>query len=84
VTVYRRPGSALWRRGRSDASYASANDPGVLVGPGDATAAVRILVQWPDGETEQWTEVPVDRYTALRQFAGTPNKAKEPAQESVP
>ena len=84
VTVYRRPGSALWRRARSDASYASANDPRVLVGLGDATAVTRILVQWPDGATEQWTEVPVDRYITLRQHAGTPIQAKEPAQKSAP
>lgn len=37
VTVYRRPGSALWRRARSDASYALANAPRVPSSPYSAS-----------------------------------------------
>ena len=39
VEVRQREGPSLWRRARSDGSYASANDPRVLVGLGKATAA---------------------------------------------
>jgi hypothetical protein len=63
------PGAALeamlWRRARSDGSYASANDPRVLVGLGQATRVARIRVIWPSGTTEEWTSVPIDRYTTL-------------------
>ena len=58
---------ALWRRARSDGSYASANDPRVLVGLGASTEAPRVRVIWPTGETEEWPSVPIDRYTTLRQ-----------------
>jgi len=57
----------LWRRARSDGSYASANDPRVVVGLGPSAHAPRVRVIWPDGKTETWTTVPVDRYTTLRE-----------------
>jgi enediyne biosynthesis protein E4 len=61
-------GTTLWRRARSDGSYASANDPRVLVGLGaDAPAALRVRVQWPDGTTGDWPAVPRDRWTTLTQ-----------------
>jgi hypothetical protein len=63
-----RPGAApLWRRVRSDGSYASANDPRVLVGLGPAAGPVRVRVHWGDGSTEEWTDVAVDRWTVLTQ-----------------
>ena len=34
VSISRGTGPTLWRRARSDGSYASANDPRVLVGLG--------------------------------------------------
>jgi hypothetical protein len=55
---------------RSDGSYASANDPRVLVGLGSETSRPRVRVQWPDGKTEEWTDVAIDRYTALTQGSG--------------
>ena len=61
---------ALWRRVRSDGSYASANDPRVLVGLGASTEAPRVRVIWPTGETEEWASLPIDRYTTLRQGQG--------------
>ena len=41
VGVVRADGTTLWRRARSDGSYASANDPRVLVGLGQADAVSR-------------------------------------------
>jgi hypothetical protein len=66
-----RPGSpTVWRRARADGSYASANDPRVLVGLGDGATKVNVRVVWPDGTTGEWTDLPVDRYTTLRQGGG--------------
>ena len=66
-----RPGSPpLWRRVRSAASYASANDPRVLFGLGSVDAPVAVLVRWPDARLEKWTDIRIDRYLTLRQGTG--------------
>jgi len=64
-------GRTLWRRARSDGSYASANDPRVLVGLGTASQPVRVRVVWPDGRTEEWAGVTVDRWMTLTEGTGT-------------
>jgi enediyne biosynthesis protein E4 len=51
-------------------SYASANDPKVLIGLGDTARIDKVRVEWPDGNAEEWTDVPVDRYTTLREGEG--------------
>ena len=63
-------GSPLWRRARADGSYASAQDPRVLVGLGQSTDPRRVRVIWPSGREEEWTNVPVDRYTTLTEGEG--------------
>ena len=70
VAVIRRDGTTLWRRARADGSYASANDPRVLVGLGASAEAPTIRVVWPGGRVEQWTEVPIDRYITLKEGTG--------------
>ncbi len=56
------------RRVRVDGSYASAHDPRVLIGLGDEAAkALSVRVIWPDGRTEEWSAVPVGRYSTLVQ-----------------
>ena len=67
VEVIRKNGPALWRRARSDGSYASANDPRVLVGLGQAADAPRVKVIWPSGRAEEWPEVAIDRWTTLKE-----------------
>jgi hypothetical protein len=67
VGIVRSSGPILWRRARADGSYASTNDPRVLVGLGDSTEPPRVRVVWPTGETEEWDAVAIDRYTTLRQ-----------------
>jgi hypothetical protein len=67
VTVLRPGAPPLLRRVRSDGSYASANDPRLLVGLGAASDPPRVRVQWPDGTSEEWPAVPVDRWTRLQQ-----------------
>jgi enediyne biosynthesis protein E4 len=63
-------GKTLWRRVRSDGSYASANDPRVLVGLGTSETRPRVQVRWPDGRSEQWSDVAIDKWTTLRQGEG--------------
>jgi hypothetical protein len=70
VAIVRTSGPTLWRRARADGSYASANDPRVLVGLGTSASTPRVRVTWPSGRTEEWTEVPIDRYTTLREGSG--------------
>ena len=70
VAVMRSSGPTLWRRARADGSYASANDPRVLVGLGASTEAPRVRVIWPSGRVEEWPSVPVDRYTTLTEGTG--------------
>src|SRR5213078_189395 len=57
VAIVLKDGSTRWRRARSDGSYASANDPRVLVGLGDSTKPPTVRVRWPDGRVEEWREV---------------------------
>jgi hypothetical protein len=70
VVLTRADGQAIWRRSRSDGSYASANDPRVLVGLGDSSQPPRVRVIWPDGRSEEWNSVAVDRYTTLTEGGG--------------
>ena len=70
VGIVRDGGPTLWRRARSDGSYASANDPRVLVGLGQATSVSRIRVVWPSGATEEWSSIANDRYTRLKEGDG--------------
>jgi hypothetical protein len=66
LAIIFKDGSTRWRRARTDGSYASANDPRVLVGLGSTSSIALVRVQWPDGRSQEWTDVPLDRYTTLR------------------
>src|SRR5262245_43173070 len=70
VAVTRADGATLWRRARADGSYASANDPRVLVGLGDSNRAVTAKVMWPDGSSETFSNLAIDRYVTVRQGSG--------------
>jgi hypothetical protein len=65
VAINRAGRPALWRRARADGSYASANDPRVLVGLGGSSGPVLVRVVWPDGTSEEWKDIAIDRYTTL-------------------
>ena len=70
VAIVRKTGPALWRRARTEGSYASAHDPRVLAGLGSSTEAPTVRVTWPDGRTDEWTGVAIDRYTTLAERRG--------------
>jgi enediyne biosynthesis protein E4 len=70
VAMFRPKLPTLWRRARSDGSYASANDPRVLFGLGRSKELTKVRVYWASGQIEEWTDVSIDRYTALREGTG--------------
>ncbi|MGQ0733788.1 MAG: CRTAC1 family protein [Acidobacteriota bacterium] len=70
VGVFRDLGPPLWRRARADGSYASANDPRVLVGLGEATSVQRVRVIWPSGRVEEWKDISVGQWMTLREGTG--------------
>jgi len=70
VAVTLADGRTLWRRARADGSYASSNDPRVLVGLGESAQAPDVRVLWPDGRSEQWSAVAVRRWTTLVRGTG--------------
>ena len=72
VTVTTSEGITISRRARADGSYGSANDPRVLVGLGATGApSVKVQVFWPGGRSEEWSNLPADRYTTLVENTGT-------------
>jgi hypothetical protein len=70
VAVMRSGRPALWRRVRSDGSYASANDPRVLVGLGPSAEKPTVQVRWPSGQAEEWTDVAIDQWATLKEGSG--------------
>jgi hypothetical protein len=50
---------------QSDGSYCVANDPRVLFGLGDASAAQTVRVQWAGGQVEEFRNLSIDRYWVL-------------------
>ncbi len=70
VEVVRAGAPPLWRRLRTGGSYASARDPRLLVGLGEATAVEAVRVRWPSGAGEVFTVPGIDRYVTLREGEG--------------
>ncbi len=76
VEVRRKGASSLWRRAATDGSYASANDPRVLVGLGNASEVTGVRVLWPDGLAELFPPPPLRTYTTLVRGTGKAEGAK--------
>jgi hypothetical protein len=70
VGVFRDKGPPLWRRARADGSYASANDPRVVVGLGNAETVRRVRVVWPSGRVEDWSDIAAGRWITLKEGSG--------------
>jgi len=70
VRVAGRP--TLWRQATTAGSYCSANDSRIVVGLGAAREMELVRVEWPGGEVEEWTDVPIDRWTTLTRGTGAP------------
>jgi hypothetical protein len=55
----------LVRRVHTDGSYASAGDPRLAFGLGSASTPVTVRVLWPQGTSEEFKNLAVDRYWVL-------------------
>ena len=71
VAVERRGAPTLWRHSTTGGSYASASDPRLLFGLGGGAEVERVTVQWPGGEVESWTGLPLGAYSDLRRGSTT-------------
>jgi len=67
VQIVLADGTSRWRRVRTDGSFCSSRDPRVLVGLGAGAKVKEIRVLWPGGRQETWRNLPVDRYSTLRE-----------------
>ena len=59
----------IWRHAHTDGSYLSANDVRVHFGLGSRTES-DVLVEWPDGSSENWSGIHADAIVSLRQGTG--------------
>ena len=58
---------------RGGGSYISQNDLRVHFGLGRTTRVEGVLVRWPSGVVEQWSDIPADQVLTLDgRAAGTP------------
>jgi enediyne biosynthesis protein E4 len=80
VGVERTGKPTLWRRVRTDGSYLSASDARLHFGLGPDAAIAGVLVQWPDGRRERWTDVKTDRATTLERGRGRAVPPSPPAE----
>ena len=69
VAAFRSDGLVLWRRIHTDAGYASAHDPRVLLGLGNAQLE-KIRIVWPGGAQEEWRGLGPNRWHTLKRGAG--------------
>lgn len=67
VEVFLGDKTVLRRRVRTDGSYASAQDPRIVVGLGENQKVEKIRVTWASGKIEQWLKPLTDRYIVLRE-----------------
>jgi hypothetical protein len=67
VVVTREDGSTLARRVGTDGSYGSAHDPRLVIGLGDSAGPPDVEVHWVGGGVERWTDVPVGRWTTIKE-----------------
>jgi len=66
----RQRGRKLTRRAHTDSSYLSASDVRVHFGLGEDARIEKLIVYWPDGRTEAWDKIEVDRIMTIRQGTG--------------
>ena len=70
VGVVREGRPTLWRRVRTDGSYLSASDDRVHVGLGQGDRVSSVIVAWPDGLHESFTDVMSDRIVPVKRATG--------------
>ena len=70
IGVERAKQPTLWRRIRTDGSYLSAGDVRAHFGLGSSASVGGVVVRWPDGTRERWSQLDGDRVTTLRRGTG--------------
>ena len=70
VALFRAGQKTLWRRSHADGSYLSSSDIRVHFGLGAYPRVDRVLVVWPDGGEESWSNVEADKIQTLRRGGG--------------
>ena len=70
IAAHRDDRFTLWRWSGTDGSYASASDPRVLLGLGEAKHVEKLEVTWPDGSRQRWVEPPIGRYLTVQHPRG--------------
>jgi hypothetical protein len=70
VGVVRDGQPTLWRRGRTDGSYLSANDDRLHFGLGNSDRVRAVEIEWPDGLHESFSDIGVDRIVSLERATG--------------
>ncbi len=71
AAVLREGRPTAWRLVKTAGSYNVAGDPRVLFGLGDQPAIDGVRVVWPDGKTEDWIGLDLERYHTLHRGEGT-------------
>jgi hypothetical protein len=67
-------GKTQTRFAKGGGSYASSPDRRLVFGLGSTARIDQLKVLWPDGSTQEWTELPLDRYHVLVQGEREPRK----------
>ena len=70
VGLLTKAGATLWRRAHTDGSYLSGSDSRVHFGIVTPADVVGVVVEWPRGLREVWTDVPVNQIVSLKQGSG--------------
>ncbi len=71
VEVTTASGRRLHRRVRRDGSYASSNDPRLIVGLGPESGIRGVRIAWPDRSVETWGALEADRWHTLKPGGGS-------------
>jgi hypothetical protein len=72
LAVLRQGQPPLWRWAHTDSSYLSASDIRTHFGLGNNPQLDAVVVHWPGGQREKWTDIKPDRTITLRQGSGKP------------
>jgi hypothetical protein len=71
VRLERRGQPTLMRRVGTDGSYLSASDARVHFGLGTVSTVDAVIVDWPDGQRERFTNIATDRIATVKRGSGT-------------
>ncbi len=74
----------LRRRCQTDSSYIVASDVRLHFGLGDKPRVEGIIVHWPDGSSEKWDQVGIDKLITLRQGTGVGQTSRPVRTSATP